>query len=63
MNIVEESANGYTIECSCGAHIHALKSWGVVECASCGRQRDPRRLKHKWARANDPTTPNDCQAL
>jgi len=63
MRIVEETTDAYDIECSCGMHFIALKGWGVATCTHCGRNRDPRRLRYKWARSNSTETPNNCQAL
>ena len=63
MRIIEEDNTSFVVECSCGQPLFAPKNSGVVRCPHCGRERDPRRLRHKWARRNDPSVPNDCQAL
>lgn len=63
MRIIEETAHEFEIECNCGGRFTARKGWGVLSCSHCGRSRDPRRLKYKWARDNSPETPNACQAL
>lgn|GEM_PF-5751026 len=63
MRIVEETKAGYEIECGCHAHFYVSKGAGVVSCPHCGNVRDPRRLKYKWARGNDPFSVNPCQAL
>ena len=62
MVITEECPLGYDIECSCGHASFALRTSGVVGCLRCGRERDLRRLLHKWSRHDDPAAPNPCQA-
>ncbi|MFQ5534830.1 MAG: hypothetical protein ACE5EM_08440 [Sphingomonadales bacterium] len=63
MRIVEEAGAGYAIKCDCGNELYILKKAGVADCLECGRNDDPRRLRHKWARGNDHRLPNPCQAL
>ena len=62
MHIMEESALGFDVECSCGHTLFALRGCGVIECVRCGRERDPRRLMYKWVRHNDANRPEPCQA-
>ena len=63
MKIIEENASGYAVECECGKEFLVLKSAGVAACHDCGRDEDPRCLKYKWARYNNPRNPDACQAL
>ena len=63
MRIIEEVGSGYAIRCNCGNELFVLKNAGVADCLDCGRNDDPRRLRYKWARRNDPQTPDVCQAL
>jgi hypothetical protein len=63
MHIVEETKIGYDVECGCHARFYVSKSAGVASCPHCGTVHDPRHLKYKWARGNDPFSTNLCQAL
>ena len=63
MQITEETKIGYDVECGCDTHFFVSKTAGVAACPHCGSAGDPRRLRYKWARGNDPFSPNACQAL
>lgn len=63
MNIIGEDEGGFDIVCDCGNGFYVLKSAGVAHCLDCDRADDPRRLRYKWARHNDPFEPDTCQAL
>jgi hypothetical protein len=63
VRIVEETKSGFEVECHCETRFFVLKKAGVADCPHCPRSADPRRLKFKWVRHNDPASPNRCQAL
>jgi len=52
--ITEEFSTGFGVECDCGAQLYPLKAHGVIDCPNCGRHEDPRHLRRKWDRNNQP---------
>lgn len=59
MLILEDVADGYLLECTCGTKLSCRHDHGVVECPKCSTMQDARRLdrtaKHKSVALNTGT--------